>query len=113
MEDCIFCKIIAGDIPADILFRDEEIMAVRDVNPVAPTHILVIPLTHMVTTRDIPADSYGITGKMIRKATELAEQEGIADGYRLVINCGEQGGQVVPHLHVHLIGGRRLSNSLG
>lgn len=114
MDDCIFCKIITGDIPSDILYRDDEVLAFRDVNPVAPTHILIIPVEHLVTTQDISDDNISLTGKMIRTANRLANQEGISEnGYRLVINCGEQGGQVVQHLHMHLIGGRQLSSSLG
>jgi histidine triad (HIT) family protein len=114
MDACIFCKIIAGDIPSDILYRDDEVIAFRDVNPVAPTHILVVPVKHLVTTQDIPDDNTSLAGKMIQTANRLANQEGISgNGYRLVINCGEQGGQIVQHLHMHLIGGRQLSSSLG
>ena len=114
MDDCIFCKIAAGDIPADILYRDDDIMVFRDVNPVAPTHLLVIPVTHIETIVDIPEDKASLTGDMIRVAGKMAEQEGIREkGYRLVINCGAEGGQVVPHLHVHLIGGRQLGSKLG
>ena len=114
MSDCIFCKIIAGDIPSDILYRDNDVIAFRDVNPVAPTHILIVPVKHFVTTIDIPDDNISLAGKMIRSANRLANQEGISEnGYRLVINCGKQGGQIVEHLHMHLIGGRQLSSSLG
>lgn len=114
MDDCIFCKIIAGDIPSEILYRDDEVIAFRDANPVAPTHILIIPLEHLATTRDIPDENTSLTGKMVQTANQLAEMEGISEnGYRLVINCGEQGGQVVGHLHMHLIGGRQLSSALG
>ena len=114
MDDCIFCKIIAGEIPSDILYRDDEVVAFRDVNPVAPTHILIIPVEHLVTTQDISDDNASLTGKMIQTANLLVSREGISEnGYRLVINCGEQGGQVVQHLHMHLIGGRQLSSSLG
>ncbi|MFC1946675.1 histidine triad nucleotide-binding protein [Chloroflexota bacterium] len=114
MDDCIFCEIIAGDIPSEVLYRDDEVIAFRDVNPVAPTHILIIPVEHLATTRDIPDDNPSLTGKMVQTANQLAEMEGISEsGYRLVINCGEQGGQVVSHLHMHLIGGRQLSSALG
>ena len=114
MDECVFCKIIAGDIPSDILYRDNEVVAFRDVHPVAPTHILIVPVEHIVTTQDIPDDNTSLTMKMIQAANQLANQEGITEnGYRLVINCGEQGGQVVQHLHMHLIGGRQLSSSLG
>jgi histidine triad (HIT) family protein len=114
MDDCIFCKIIAGDIPSDILYRDDEVIAFRDVHPVAPTHILIVPVEHLVTTQDIPGDNTSLVMKMVQTANRLANEEGISEnGYRLVINCGEQGGQVVEHLHMHLIGGRQLSSSLG
>jgi histidine triad (HIT) family protein len=114
MDDCIFCKIINGDIPSDILYRDDEVIAFRDVNPVAPTHILIIPIEHLTTTQDISDENASLASKIIQTANKLAENEGISEnGYRLVINCGEQGGQVVQHLHLHLIGGRQLSNSLG
>jgi len=114
MDDCIFCKIIAGDIPSDILYRDDEVIVFRDVNPVAPTHVLIVPVEHLVTTRDISENNTSLANKMIQIANKLANEAGIAEkGYRLVINCGDQGGQVVRHLHMHLIGGRQLSNSLG
>ncbi len=113
MDNCIFCKIIAGDIPSAILYRDDEIIAFRDVNPVAPTHVLIVPVDHLVTIQDIPDDNSSLMNKMVQTANRLVNQEGISEsGYRLVINCGEQGGQVVQHLHMHLIGGRQLSNSL-
>jgi len=114
MEDCIFCKIIAGDIPGDVVYRDDDVLAFRDINPVAPTHILIVPLQHIVTVADIPDDGFSLAGKMIQVAKNLAVQEEIAEkGYRLVINSGEQGGQIVRHLHMHLIGGRELSTKLG
>ena len=114
MDDCIFCKIVSGEIPSDILYRDDEVIAFRDVHPVAPTHILIVPVEHLVTTQDIPDDNTSLVMKMVQTANLLANQEGITEnGYRLVINCGEHGGQVVQHLHMHLIGGRQLSSSLG
>lgn len=114
MEDCIFCKILAGDIPGDIVFRDEDVLAFRDIKPVAPTHILVIPTKHIVTIQDIPDDSFSLIAKMMKVASDLAVKEGITkDGYRLVINSGEHGAQIVQHLHLHLIGGRQLSQNLG
>ncbi|MBN2240136.1 MAG: histidine triad nucleotide-binding protein [Dehalococcoidales bacterium] len=114
MEDCIFCKIISGDIPGDIVYRDEDILAFRDINPVAPTHILIIPVRHIVTVTDIPDSDMSLASKMMKVAKDLTIEEGITEnGYRLVINCGEQGGQIVKHLHMHLIGGRQLSEKLG
>ncbi len=112
--DCIFCKIVAGEIPADILYQDEGIVAFRDINPVAPTHLLIIPKEHIPSLVQLPEGESSLIGDMVDAANQLAKREGIAEsGYRLVINCGKQGGQLVPHLHMHLIGGRRLSDALG
>jgi histidine triad (HIT) family protein len=114
MEDCIFCKIISGDIPADIVYRDDQVLAFRDIKPVAPTHILIIPVRHIVKVTDIPDGEMALTQKMMQVAKDLAVGEGIAEkGYRLVINNGEDGRQIVQHLHMHLIGGRRLAEALG
>jgi histidine triad (HIT) family protein len=114
MEDCIFCKIIAGNIPGDIVYRDDDILAFRDINPVAPTHILIIPVRHYGTLHDIPESEGSLVSWMMKTAAKLAAREGIEkSGYRLVINTGEWGGQVVKHLHLHLIGGRNLSEKLG
>lgn len=113
MEDCIFCKIIAGDIPADILYADDEVVAFRDANPVAPTHILIVPVEHIITVNEFSDDNCTLPGKMMNIAKQLSEDEGVEkDGYRLVINNGENGGQIVKHLHMHLIGGRKLSQNL-
>lgn len=113
MEDCIFCKIMAGEIPGEIVYRDDEIVAFRDINPVAPTHILVIPVKHVVTINEFSDDEMPLVGKMIGIARKLAIEEGISeDGYRLVINNGENAAQIIKHLHLHLIGGRKLSERL-
>ncbi len=113
MEDCIFCKIVSGTIPGDIVYRDDDVLAFRDINPVAPTHILIIPVKHVRTLDDIPSEEFSLTAKMLAVARKLAEQEKISEqGYRLVINNGEYGGQIVQHLHLHLVGGRRLSEKL-
>ena len=112
--DCIFCKIVNSEIPTDILYQDEEVIAFRDINPVAPTHLLIIPKKHIPSLLHLPEVESSLIGDMVNTANQLAKREGIAEsGYRLVINCGEQGGQVVPHLHMHLLGGRRLSGGLG
>jgi histidine triad (HIT) family protein len=112
-EECIFCRIIAGEIPAEFVYRDEEIVAFRDVNPVAPTHILVLPREHIQSVQDLRPEHEGLAGRMILRAKALAEEEGVATtGYRLVVNSGADGGQIVPHLHLHLIGGRRLGSRL-
>ncbi len=112
--DCIFCKIVAGEIPADILYHDDEIIAFRDINPVAPTHLLIIPRKHIPSLAHLSEAETSRIGEMIKIANQLAKRGGISEkGYRLVINCGKQGGQLVPHLHMHLIGGRQLSAALG
>ena len=107
---CIFCQIVAGEIPSDMLYQDDEVFTFRDINPVAPTHILIIPKKHVESLAQLPDDETPIVGYMTKIANRLAKDEGIFEsGYRLVISCGQQGGQVVPHLHMHLIGGRQLS----
>ena len=112
--ECIFCQIIAGKIPGEILYQDEEVVAFRDINPQAPTHLLVIPRKHIISLADLSEDESPLVGRMVSTANELARKEGIAEsGYRLVINSGKQGGQLVPHLHLHLLGGRQLSGRLG
>jgi len=112
--DCIFCKIAAGEIPSDILYQDEGVVAFRDINPQAPTHVLIIPKKHIAALTDLSEAGMSVVGEMARVANQLARAEGIAErGYRVVINCGQQGGQLVPHLHMHLLGGRQLSETLG
>ena len=112
--DCIFCKIIAGEIPTDIVYQDEEVIAFRDINPLAPTHLLIIPKKHIPSLTHLSEAESPLIGHMVNIANQLAKKEGIAEkGYRLAINCGEQGGQLVPHLHMHLLGGRKLSDGMG
>ena len=114
MDDCVFCKIVAGEIPADILYQGDEVIAFRDINPLAPTHLLIIPKKHIPSLGHLSEAELSLIGDMVNTANQLAKGEGIAEsGYRLVINCGRQGGQLVPHLHMHLLGGRQLSNALG
>ncbi len=112
--DCIFCQIVAGIVPSEILYRDEEVIAFRDINPQAPIHLVIIPKRHIPSLAHLSEEDLPLIGHLVNTANELAKREGIAEsGYRLVINCGEQGGQLVPHLHMHLIGGRRLSGEFG
>ncbi len=112
--DCIFCRIIAGEIPSDTLYQDEEVVAFRDVHPIAATHVLVIPRRHIPSLAELSEEDLSLAGRMVGVANQIAKKEGIAEsGYRLVVNCGEHAGQIVPHLHLHLIGGRRLSDALG
>jgi histidine triad (HIT) family protein len=112
--DCVFCKIVTGEIPSDIIYQDEDLIAFRDINPQAPVHLLIIPRKHIPALIDLTKAESSLAGHMVKIANQLAKSEGISSGgYRLVINCGQQGGQLVPHLHLHLLGGRQLSGALG
>ena len=112
--DCIFCQIAAGKIPGEILYQDEEVIAFRDINPQAPTHLLIIPRRHIPSLAELSDTDTPLIGHMAKVANQLTKHEGVFEsGYRLVINCGEQGGQLVPHLHMHLLGGRSLSGKMG
>jgi len=112
--DCIFCQIASGKIPSDIIYQDEEVIAFRDIKPQAPVHLIIIPRKHIPSLDQLKEDELPLIAHMIEVANQLAKGEGIADkGYRLAINSGEEGGQMVPHLHLHLLGGRRLSGTLG
>ena len=107
--DCLFCKIAAGTIKADIVYQDNEIVAFRDIAPQAPHHILIIPRKHIATVNDIAADDTLLVGKSIQVGKKLAADLGLADnGYRLLINCNKHGGQAVYHIHFHLLGGRQM-----
>ena len=109
--DCIFCRIISGEIPGDILYQDNEVIALRDINPQAPTHILIMPKEHIPSLAEITIDYKALMGHMVYVASELAKSEGITTrGYRLVINSGPESGQEVLHLHLHLLGGRVMGN---
>ena len=112
--DCVFCQIVAGEIPSEILYQDEEVIAFRDINPMAPTHLLIIPKKHITSLAHLPDAETPLIGHMTRVANQLAKKEGVFErGYRLVISCGKEGGQVVPHLHMHLLGGKKLPVGLG
>ena len=109
MSDCIFCKIAAGEIPATVVYQDEEILVFEDINPRAPVHLLLIPRQHMATLNVPGPEHEGLLGRMTLKAAELARERGVDEGgYRVLINCNSDGGQEVFHLHMHMIGGRRL-----
>ncbi|MBB3191287.1 histidine triad nucleotide-binding protein [Halomonas cerina] len=108
--DCLFCKIIDREIPADIVFEDDEVLAFNDINPQAPTHLVIVPKRHIATLNDIEEGDLALVGRLPYTAARLAREKGFAeDGYRVVMNCNEQGGQTVYHIHMHLMGGRRFT----
>jgi histidine triad (HIT) family protein len=110
MTDCLFCKMVAGDIKPDVVFENEHVLAFRDIRPQAPVHVLVIPKRHVPTLDDLPADEPALAAELFAAAKRVAEAEGIsASGYRTVINCRGDSGQEVYHLHLHVLGGRRMS----
>ncbi len=110
MDDCLFCKIINGDIPADKVFENETVFAFRDIDPKAPTHILIIPKKHIKTLNEINKNDQDLLGELLLTAKKIAKDEGIdTSGYRTVINCNSDGGQTVFHIHLHLLGGRKMS----
>jgi histidine triad (HIT) family protein len=107
--ECLFCKIVAGDIPADIVYENDSVVAFRDINPQAPTHVLVIPRQHISTINNIEPDDAETAGSLFLAAKEIAAAEGFAEaGYRVVMNCNAAAGQTVFHIHLHLLGGREL-----
>ena len=109
--DCVFCRIASGEIPSDVVYKDDQIVAFSDINAKAPTHILVVPRKHIETVAHLTDDDTMLAGHLIAVANRLAKEQGIsAKGYRLIINCGADGGQEVPHLHLHLLGGRQMGN---
>ena len=111
--DCVFCQIVAGEIPSKTLYQDEEVIAFHDINPVAPTHVLIIPKRHIPSLAHLTDAETPLIGRMAKIANQLARDGGISErGYRLVISSGVEGGQIVPHLHMHLLGGRRLSDKV-
>ncbi len=109
MTECLFCKIAAGDIPCDVVHEDDEMIAFRDISPQAPVHVLIIPRRHIASMTDLTDADVGLLGRLQVTAAGVAADLGLAEsGYRCVINCGQDGCQSVPHLHVHLLGGRAL-----
>ena len=110
MTDCVFCKIIDKQIPAEILFEDEDVLAFPDINAQAPHHLLIIPKKHIAALREATNEDQAILGKLLLTANHLAEKLNFKDsGYRTIINCGDDGGQTVYHIHVHVLAGRRLT----
>ena len=108
-EECIFCSIGRGELPSDLLYRDEQAFVIRDINPKAPTHLLVLPFEHVTYLASFTQDREALLGHLMLVAWEMAQREGLTEsGYRLVINQGSDSGQEVPHLHLHVLGGSRL-----
>ena len=113
-SNCIFCKINIGEIPGDFVYRDADTFVIRDIAPKAPVHLLVIPTVHVERIAELGSEAMSIIATMFRAAKEAVQSEGIAEsGYRLIINQGEEGGQEVPHLHMHVLGGKRLGGLIG
>ncbi len=109
MVDCLFCKMVAGDITPDTVFEDDDVLAFRDINPQAPTHVLVVPKRHISTINDLSPDDAALVGKLYLAAQQVAAQDGIAEeGYRTVMNCNVGAGQSVFHIHLHVLGGRPM-----
>lgn len=110
MSDCLFCKIIAGQIPASIVYQDDRVIAFKDINPQAPMHVLIVPRQHIATLNDLTSQDDGLVGEMVRRAAALAAAHGHAErGYRTVFNCQADAGQTVFHIHLHLLGGRSMA----
>ena len=110
--DCIFCKIAAGEIPSTKVFENESVVAFRDLNPQAPVHILVIPRTHIASADGITPENSALIAKIFEAIPQIAKAEGLANGYRVITNCGEDGCQSVKHLHFHILGGKKLSENM-
>jgi len=108
MSECLFCKIIAGDLPSEQLYSDDQVVVIKDISPQAPVHLLVIPRKHIVSLDDLSEQDDALMAHIMRLLPKLAKQQGLDDGFRTIINTGAGGGQIVFHLHVHLLGGGRL-----
>lgn len=114
MIDDVFCKIIAGEIKTDFVYRDDDVAVIKDINPQAPVHLLIIPVKHFTSLEDfMEGNNNGLLGKALMVAHKVAHEAGIVEkGYRLIVNEGEDGGKLVPHLHIHLLGGKKLGPKL-
>lgn len=112
MSDCLFCKIIAGEIPSTKVYEDETVLAFRDIAPQAPTHVLVVPKAHIKDAGEITAENAAIAAHCLEVAALVAKQENLTGGFRLVSNCGGDAGQTVDHLHFHVLGGKKMSEQM-
>ncbi len=109
MSNCLFCQIVAGDIPAEVVDSGERVLCFRDINPASPTHVLVIPKEHIASASDLDGSHAGLLGEMFTMMSSIADKEGLDGGHRIVTNIGRDAGQSVPHLHFHLLGGRAMA----
>jgi histidine triad (HIT) family protein len=110
VTDCLFCKIVAGQIPATLVFQNDHVVAFKDITPRAPTHMLIVPRRHIPSLNDLAPEDDALVGEMVRTAAAIAKQQGLSDrGYRTVFNCNADAGQTVFHIHLHLLGGRPMS----
>lgn len=113
MDNCLFCKIIKGEIPSEKVYEDEEILAFKDINPAAPVHILVIPKKHIDSISKMEKEDEALIGKIYTVINKIAEEQGVKeDGFRVIVNCGKDGGQEVMHLHFHLLAGTKLGEKI-
>lgn len=112
MSDCLFCKIIAGDVPSTKVYEDDAVYAFRDINPAAPVHILVVPKRHIASAAEIDKNNSEVLASVFEAVAKIAREEKLDDGYRVVTNVGEHGGQTVGHLHFHILGGKKLALSM-
>lgn len=113
MEDCLFCKIVKGEIPSSKVYEDEKILAFKDINPAAPIHILVIPKKHITSLAHLEKEDEAVVGKIYTVINQIAEEQGFKqNGYRVIVNCGKDGGQEVMHLHFHLLAGKQLGEKI-
>ena len=113
MSDCIFCKIIAGQIPSSKVYENETIYAFRDINPMAPVHILIVPKEHVASADEINEANSALVASIFAAIPTIAKEAGLTNGYRVITNCGEDGCQSVKHLHFHLLGGKKLPDNMG
>ncbi len=112
MSDCLFCKIAAGEIPSTCVYEDEDVFAFRDINPQAPTHVLVVPKIHIGSVSEINAENAAAASRCLEVIGTIAEKEGLANGYRVISNCGPDAGQTVHHLHFHVLGGVKMGEKI-
>lgn len=113
MEDCLFCKIVKGEVPCNKVYEDEEILAFHDIDPAAPIHILVIPKKHITSLAHLEKEDEALVGRIYGVINQIAEKQGFKEnGYRVIVNCGKDGGQEVMHLHFHILGGKKLGEKI-